>query len=588
MTTPTAPREHPEDRYQAELLSTEISARTARVMVWTFIAALAIVPMSQALVELAAHRRPQVLDVTAPVRAAVQGAARGDRAAVVKAWRTLVSREFPKEFEAALERASIPKQFVQPRLQSVLTGALGFGNDKGVVGRSGWLFYGPGLDYVTGPDFVDPETIRRVGKRMIDKDGVSDPQPDPRPALEAFHRAAVAAGIHLVVVPIPDKSMLQPDRLTARAEGWPAGPVVNNRGYEKFLADMRLAGVDVLDPTPTSPAREARYLSQDTHWTPSFMDDVSALVAARVSTVLGDGRDREPPRYRTRDVPVRRVGDLVDILKLPMGQTLFAPNTITVAAVEEQDGRPWRRESDADVLVLGDSFTNIFSEPAMGWGASAGFAEHLSLHLNRPVDAISLNGGATAVRQELARRAADGDRPSATRVIVYAFAARFLANEHWPVIPLALRKAPTREPVAAPAPMRPVATAAPTVSAAAPASGAGPVSAPMAPTVVNVEVMQTSKVPEPGTAPYKDCLTFVKLRVISTVSGPRVGSEIIGAFMAMRDNQWLPAATYATGDTLQVSLVPMAQAPRDIQSMQRADTLNDFVLKIYFVSGEKQ
>ena len=49
MTTPFAPPSvHPEERYQAELSSTDVSPRTAKVMTWTFVVLLFGVPFSQA------------------------------------------------------------------------------------------------------------------------------------------------------------------------------------------------------------------------------------------------------------------------------------------------------------------------------------------------------------------------------------------------------------------------------------------------------------------------------------------------------------------------------------------------------------
>ena len=40
------------------------------------------------------------------------------------------------------------------------------------------------------------------------------------------------------------------------------------------------------------------------------------------------------------------------------------------------------------MLVLGDSFSNIYSLESMGWGDSAGFIEHLGYALARPLDRI--------------------------------------------------------------------------------------------------------------------------------------------------------------------------------------------------------
>jgi alginate O-acetyltransferase complex protein AlgJ len=121
------------------------------------------------------------------------------------------------------------------------------------------------------------------------------------------------------------------------------------------------------------------------------------------------------------------------MLKLPDEQTLFRPQTITIEQVQDQNGEPWQPDPQADVLLLGDSFANVFSEGAMGWGESAGLAPHLSLALQRDVDVIAQNdSGAYATRQALARELDAGeDRLQGKRVVIWEFAARELSVGNW-------------------------------------------------------------------------------------------------------------------------------------------------------------
>ncbi len=85
------------------------------------------------------------------------------------------------------------------------------------------------------------------------------------------------------------------------------------------------------------------------------------------------------------------------------------------------------------MLVLGDSFSNIYSLGSMGWGESAGFAEHVSYALGRAVDRIVQNDdGAYATREQLQR--GGPERLAAKRVVIWQFAARELASGDWKVI----------------------------------------------------------------------------------------------------------------------------------------------------------
>jgi alginate O-acetyltransferase complex protein AlgJ len=150
-------------------------------------------------------------------------------------------------------------------------------------------------------------------------------------------------------------------------------------------------------------------------------------------------KSRIPPiRVSTRtwsvqDCQVSRVGDLVDMLELPAGQELYPPQRVTVHRVlDARDGRPWQPSAEADVLLLGDSFSNIYGSPERGWGDSAGFPAQLARFLGRDVDVIARNGSAaTAARRELARR----PRPlSGKTVVVWEFAARELMLANWEVV----------------------------------------------------------------------------------------------------------------------------------------------------------
>ena len=95
----------------------------------------------------------------------------------------------------------------------------------------------------------------------------------------------------------------------------------------------------------------------------------------------------------------------------------------------------WRSSPTADVLLLGDSFSNIYALSSLGWGDGAGLAEQLSYELQRPLDRITQNDeGANATR--VALRRAGAARLAGKRVVIYQFAARELASGDWRMVPL--------------------------------------------------------------------------------------------------------------------------------------------------------
>jgi hypothetical protein len=130
---------------------------------------------------------------------------------------------------------------------------------------------------------------------------------------------------------------------------------------------------------------------------------------------------------------VERVGDVTDMLKLPEEQKLFLPERVSIDVVKDANGVVWEPDPKADVLLLGDSFTNVFTMDFMGWGAGAGLAAQLAVALGRPVDVIAQNdSGAFATRQALALELAGGnDRLAGKRVVVWEFAVRELSVGDW-------------------------------------------------------------------------------------------------------------------------------------------------------------
>jgi alginate O-acetyltransferase complex protein AlgJ len=126
------------------------------------------------------------------------------------------------------------------------------------------------------------------------------------------------------------------------------------------------------------------------------------------------------------------------MLGLSENQTLYPVETVQARRIQSPDGAPWRPSRDADVLVLGDSFSNIYAVPSMNWGESAGLVEQLSYVLRRPLDRLVQNDDAAfATREALARPLlGGGSRLAGKRLVIYQFASRELAFGDWQVIEL--------------------------------------------------------------------------------------------------------------------------------------------------------
>jgi hypothetical protein len=299
-------------------------------------------------------------------------------------------------FEDRLEEESWVMEELLPPVQLCLTGVLGTGNEQVVPGREGWLFYRPAVDSLTGPGF----------------------QEDARSALLDLHRRLEERGIRMVVLPVPVKAAVHPEKLTSR----PVQPPLRNAAWEDFVRFLEREGIAVLDLAPALPP----FLATDTHWTPDGMELAAKALAdwIRASVPL-QGPEKI---WQRKERQVEGMGDLARMLELPSGQRLFPSQKVTVRPVSG-----WRPDPSAEVLILGDSYTNVYSRSDLGWGTGAGLAEQLAFHLRRPVDRLALNaGGAWASRQALARELAAGrDRLAGKKVVVVEFSARELSFGEW-------------------------------------------------------------------------------------------------------------------------------------------------------------
>jgi alginate O-acetyltransferase complex protein AlgJ len=423
---------------QIEVGHTDIGPGTIRFLVAFFVVSIAAVP----LFEVIGARSDEAGFVTPwshlariPAEASARTAAdrtTGDSTTwsrVVAGNRAVL--EGLHAFEEALEDESRLGRTLRPPAQLLMSAWLGAGNERAYAGREGWLFYRPDVEYVTGAGFLERTSLER--RIDLADEWTRPPQPDAVAAILSFKRRLDAAGIALIVVPTPLKPSVHPEFLAAGYEE--ESGRLQNPSFDGFLAALRQQGVLVFDPTralveSARSTQTTQYLATDTHWRPEAMETVAHGLADFVRTHVT--LPERSTGYRLEPLEVSHLGDIAVMLDLPEGQRLYSRETVTVRRVVSPDGSPWRSSREADVLVLGDSFSNIFSLQSMGWGEGAGLVEHISYVLQRPVDRIVQNDQGAFATRELLHRAGPA-RLTGKRVVIYQFAARELMFGDWKV-----------------------------------------------------------------------------------------------------------------------------------------------------------
>lgn len=322
-----------------------------------------------------------------------------------------------RAYEKSLEDNSKVSQWIQPYIRLLQFAVLKNAGDQVVLGEDGWFFYRPGVQYL-----IEPYPSRPEPNEMIE---------DPLVAILDLQAQLNERGIHLIVMPAPNKESIYPDILSFRAERTEQ-PVYQHTA--QFIQRMRNAGIDVIDlfDLYTQSSDEGFYLMQDTHWSTQGMRKAAQSTANKLmdSGLVTKGE----AAYSLKEIQLRQYGDLIRMIQIPYIERFYEPEPLQcLQVIDPSTNNPIQSEPNASVLVMGDSFLRIYELDEPG---SAGFVSHLAYELQQPITALINDGGAsTLVRQELARK------PELLRnkkVVIWEFVERDLrfGLGGWPKIAL--------------------------------------------------------------------------------------------------------------------------------------------------------
>lgn len=338
----------------------------------------------------------------------------GESPQIAELFRRAPTRANLREFQGRVENNCRLARVTRPWMQYARFALFEDAGDKALVGRDGWFFYRPAVQY----------TVEAYS-----------PSEDIFAAILAFRDDLAKRGIKLLLMPAPNKASVYPERLAARAAGT-SEPV--NAKTRDVLARLKDAGVEMVDLFEVyGEARRAAgssdyYLAQDSHWSPEGMRLAAQVVARRL---LDSGWVMKgTASYEAKPAMVERYGDVLRMIRVPQVEKLYEPQRMDCTQViDAASGQPYKDDPESPVLVIGDSFLRIFERDEPG---SGGFIAHLALHLGFGVASVINDGGAsTLVRQQLASRPA---LLKGKKVIVWEFVERDIrfGTEGWQVIRL--------------------------------------------------------------------------------------------------------------------------------------------------------
>ncbi len=252
---------------------------------------------------------------------------------------------------------------------------------------------------------------------------------NPLEAVTKFRDQLKAKGVELLVVVVPGKPSIYPERLTGvQSDSYTAG---HGKKMLDTLASLGFNTVDLYSPLWAAKSDDSKlgalYLNDDTHWTPRGAELAAEVIAKKVQQMGEAGLDLGAANmdYVTADSLADRMGDIGEMSGLNKHNVfktqqvtghVVSQQTITERIVPRQDSTavdsvvydttrvPFKDDfRKAKILILGDSFSRIYQTDAP---VNAGWIAHFAKNMNRPVASIVSDGGAsTLVREKLARKA---------------------------------------------------------------------------------------------------------------------------------------------------------------------------------------
>ncbi len=297
-------------------------------------------------------------------------------------------------------------------------------------GVENWLFLTSELRFLVQGPFWGEAAQQVARSRKADT-------ADPIPAIVDFQHQLQARGIDLLLVPVPPKASIYPEKIAPAVSLTPAATAPYLRA---FLDELRGLGIHVVDLSePFLQNRESNhgavFCKTDSHWSGFGC----VLAAQAISAQIRKDTLAEPAR-REFDATWKEVaitGDLNGLIG-SSGQKTGPENVAVRVVAEKGTAAGLQPDPGSPILVMGDSHTLVFHKFL---AERAGLVDQLAIELGFAPDLIGTRGsGATAVRLSLYRKSnADPNYLAKRKVVVWCFAAREFteADQGWVRQPVA-------------------------------------------------------------------------------------------------------------------------------------------------------
>ena len=230
---------------------------------------------------------------------------------------------------------------------------------------------------------------------------------DPTPHIVKFNDLLKAKGVQLIMVPIPAKAAIYPDKLASKFTAKDVQPM------KDYYDELRKQGVDVLDIEPILKAHRAEtggegadkvFCEQDAHFAPLTTEIIADLVKKKIENEAWYKDQPKESFKRSAKKALTIKGDQVKgggFTPVPKDEVL----TLTYAG-RDVGGKIEAVPADKNspVLLIGDSHTMVFTD-GLSTGMhcqAAGLQDQLQYELGFALDRVGNKGsGLVQARKSL-------------------------------------------------------------------------------------------------------------------------------------------------------------------------------------------
>jgi alginate O-acetyltransferase complex protein AlgJ len=255
---------------------------------------------------------------------------------------------------------------------------------------------------------------------------------DPLPIIQEYASALKVLGVDLLLVPVPTKASIYPDKLALDLT--PADAT----SQKAFLDKIASTGIQVTDLETLfrqhriDHPEESLFCATDSHWSPLGAELAAKAVATHLASLPSISTAQKTPFTTSIPETLQFHGDLLTDPE----KASTPPELLPIRKVSPATSGP------SPVLVIGDSHCQVFRTGGPMLATDAGFIDHLAAALSLPIEDISSQAsGADQPRADIARRTVkEPDFWSSRKVVVWLFTAREFTQGKWRTIPTQVKK----------------------------------------------------------------------------------------------------------------------------------------------------